>query len=115
MRALLVTVAAVVATLVPAAGHAVQVEPATSHPAHVRVSYLEPMTRGRVWLELNNGAAYRLKPCEWEDSRGCYWDAGTSGNGHGHSFVTVRVAGRACTLYVSRRYARRHDWCEVMR
>lgn len=32
--------------------------------------------------------AFRVLPdCEYEDSRNCRWDAGTAGNGIGHSFV----------------------------
>jgi hypothetical protein len=30
-----------------------------------------------------------LTPCEQEDSANCYWDAGTSGNGVGTSFVDI--------------------------
>jgi hypothetical protein len=30
-----------------------------------------------------------LTPCEYEDSNGCYWDAGQSGNGVGHSFTAL--------------------------
>lgn len=29
-------------------------------------------------------------PCKFEDSTNCFWDAGTQGNGHGHSFWTDR-------------------------
>lgn len=28
-------------------------------------------------------------PCEVEDSRNCYWDAGSSGNGEGQSFIDI--------------------------
>lgn len=30
-----------------------------------------------------------LPPCQMEDSQNCYWDAGTSGNGAGHSFIDI--------------------------
>lgn len=30
-----------------------------------------------------------MKPCEYEDSNGCYWNAGRSGNGRGSSFVAA--------------------------
>lgn len=30
-----------------------------------------------------------LPPCEYEDSNGCYWDAGTAGNGQGTSFIAL--------------------------
>jgi hypothetical protein len=32
-----------------------------------------------------------LPPCPTEDSDGCYWDADTMGNGHGHDVVTLPV------------------------
>lgn len=34
--------------------------------------------------------ALRVGPCEYEDSRNCYWDAGRMGNGVGNSFVDLR-------------------------
>lgn len=37
-----------------------------------------------------------LPPCEYEDSPNCAWDASTSGNGIGHSFVDL--AGTAYYL-----------------
>lgn len=30
------------------------------------------------------------QPCEYEDSNGCYWDAGQSGNGVGRSFTALK-------------------------
>lgn len=30
-----------------------------------------------------------LTPCEYEDSRNCYWDADVAGNGEGVSFIDV--------------------------
>jgi hypothetical protein len=30
-----------------------------------------------------------LPPCEYEDSSNCFWDAGSSGNGVGHSFYDI--------------------------
>lgn len=33
--------------------------------------------------------AQHLPACEWEDSRNCSWNATTSGNGAGVSFVDV--------------------------
>ena len=43
-------------------------------------------------------------PCELEDGSGqtvCRWDAGTSGNGIGSSFVTVNVGGASLVIYDS--------------
>jgi hypothetical protein len=30
-----------------------------------------------------------MKPCKFEDSHNCYWDAKTRGNGRGRSFVDL--------------------------
>jgi hypothetical protein len=81
---------AVLAPVAPAA--AVQLESADRQVDTVRVTYVEPIGRRALYVELNNGAAYRLKPCRYEDGRMCYWDAGDRGNGIGSSFV--RVSGR---------------------
>lgn len=74
--------------LVPAA-HADQLEPADRNVTRVRVTYVEPIGARRLFVELNNGAAYRLNPCRYEDGRQCYWDADDRGNGVGRSFVAV--------------------------
>lgn len=50
-------------------------------------------------------------PCQLEDSVNCFWDAGESGNGSGHSFFAVRVRDEVCVLYGEDRYARRHNHC----
>ena len=55
-----------------------------------------------VWL---------TRPCAYEDSVNCYWDAGDTGNGGGHSFFAVRVRDQVCVLYGDDRYARRHNRC----
>lgn len=34
-------------------------------------------------------ASIALTPCEFEDSRNCYWNASERGNGQGSSFVNV--------------------------
>lgn len=78
---------AVLAPVAPATAH--QLEPADRHVETVRVSYVEPVGRRALYVELNNGAAYRLKPCRFEDGRMCYWDADDRGNGIGRSFVVV--------------------------
>lgn len=85
----LATVATITSTT---AAEAVQLEKADRDVTTVRVSYVEPVGARALYVEINNGAAYRLNPCRYEDGRHCYWDAGTSGNGAGDSFV--RVAGR---------------------
>jgi hypothetical protein len=55
------------------------------------------------------------RPCEYEDSVNCYWDAGDTGNGGGHSFFAVRVRDQVCVLYGEDRYARRHNHCAPLR
>ena len=68
-----------------------QLEPATSDPERVRVTYIEQVgpRRGYV-VELNTGAVWRLPRCRVEDGRNCLWDAGRFGNGIGRSFVDIR-------------------------
>lgn len=86
----------------PGRAYAEQLEPAEHTVKHVRVvTHTEQTAPRRMFVELNNGAAYRLRPCHYEDSHGCYWNASTMGDGYGWSFVSVRVAGRGeCTLYL---------------
>lgn len=96
--AALVAAVIVLAPFTPTPSHAVQLEPADRKVETVRVAYAEHTANGRLFVELNNGAAYRLNPCRYEDGRHCYWDAGNSGNGIGHSFVVV--AGRV--IYTNR-------------
>jgi hypothetical protein len=55
------------------------------------------------------------RPCAYEDSVNCYWDAGDTGNGGGHSFFAVRVRDQVCVLYGEDRYARRHNHCSPLR
>lgn len=78
--------------LSPGRAYAVQLESADRQVDTVRVTYVEPVGARKLYVELNNGAAYRLNPCRVEDGRQCYWDAGDTGNGAGSSFV--RVSGR---------------------
>lgn len=40
-------------------------------------------------LALLGGTAVAMTPCQTEDSTMCYWDAGTSGDGYGTSFVSI--------------------------
>lgn len=76
----------------PGRAYAVQLESADRQVSTVAVSYVEPVGARKLYVELNNGAAFRLNPCRVEDGRQCYWDAGDMGNGAGSSFV--RVSGR---------------------
>lgn len=36
----------------------------------------------------------RLKPCEYEDSMNCYWNARSMGNGRGDSFIVIGTEDR---------------------
>lgn len=77
----------------PGRAYAGQLEPADRDVSHIRVSYVEPVGRVALYVELNNGATYRLRPCRLEDGSGqrggCYWDAGDRGNGIGDSFAVI--------------------------
>ena len=58
------------------------------------------------------------RPCPEEDSVNCFWDAGSRGNGVGHSFYVRQFPGKAkmvCVMYVKPRDARRWDYCEATR
>jgi len=55
--------------------------------------------------------SWLTRPCAHEDSVNCYWDAGTQGNGGGHSFFAVRVGEQVCLLYGEDKYARHHNRC----
>lgn len=43
-----------------------------------------------------------MRPCKYEDSRSCVWDARHMGNGQGRSFVALR---NGSVVYVSHRVA----------
>lgn len=88
-RKLLPALALTLAALAPTAAHAEQIEPADRPVTTVRVTYVEPSGPRALYVELNNGATYRLNPCRVEDGRQCYWDADDRGNGAGRSFVVV--------------------------
>lgn len=81
--------AASILSLTAGTAAAVQLESADRDVTRVRVTYVEPIGARKLYVELNNGATYRLNPCRYEDGRNCYWDARTAGNGRGHSFVAV--------------------------
>ncbi|WP_344766215.1 hypothetical protein [Aeromicrobium panaciterrae] len=50
-------------------------------------------------------------PCADESANNCYWDAGTSGNGQGQSYVALATAdtGPACIYFTARP---QDDYCE---
>ncbi len=54
------------------------------------------------------------RPCEYEDSVNCYWDAGDQGFKGGYSFIVRQIprTGVVCVFYVDPTYARKHDRCE---
>lgn len=54
---------------------------------------------------------WQTRPCKYEDSVNCYWDAQARGNGEGHSFYSVRVGKKVCHLYWQKKYAKRHNYC----
>lgn len=51
---------------------------------------------------------WMTRPCKWEDSVNCYWDASTAGNGKGHSFYAICGNGTTAIVYTNRKYNRRH-------
>lgn len=91
--AFVAAVAAIATLLGITDAHADQIEPADRDVNTVRVTYVEPMGRVALYVELNNGATYRLRPCIYEDGssqpKGCFWDAGNRGNHVGDSFVVL--------------------------
>lgn len=54
---------------------------------------------------------WMTRPCAQEDGLNCYWDARSAGNGVGHSFYSVKVGRKMCTIYWGNRYARTHNNC----
>lgn len=54
------------------------------------------------------------RPCRYEDSINCYWDARSAGNGAGHSFYSIRVGRKVCTVYRNRIYNRSHGYCSAL-
>jgi hypothetical protein len=51
------------------------------------------------------------RACAQEDSVNCFWNARRQGNGHGHSFYSIRVGDQVCVIYWNRAYNRRHGHC----
>lgn len=57
------------------------------------ISLVTPVqkTKHLVWkVEWSDGKRLTLLPCKYEDSRHCYWQADTMGDGYGTSFVHAR-------------------------
>lgn len=90
--ALLATIAAVLVSSPANAAEArtVRLEPPTRHVQHVAVTSARPGPGSTLVIRFNTGSKWRVVPCKWEDSRNCYWDARSRGNGHGRSFVTLK-------------------------
>lgn len=85
---------------------------ASAEVIHPHITHREHSAPRRLYVEVNDGSAHTLRPCREEDSRRCYWDSRTRGNGVGHSFAAVHVKHHgACVLYLARRYGRHHDYC----
>lgn len=54
---------------------------------------------------------FMTRACPTEDSGDCYWDAGKSGNGEGHSFYAINIGKRVCIKYWNPKYGRKHNRC----
>lgn len=50
--------------------------------------------RKRATVSPRGAAITGLRPCEREDSEGCYWNARTRGNGAGQSFINLPGLGQ---------------------
>ena len=84
------------ATLTLAAGAVLTMAPAQAATAPTPHGVVSPMLS---------------KPCAAEDSINCFWDAGSMGNGTGHSFYSVRIGHKMCTIYWERDYNRKNGYC----
>lgn len=74
----------------PTAAHAEQVEAPDHKVDTARVTYAEfHPSRPLLYVELNDGSTWRLRPCRVEDGRHCFW-VSTRGNGIGRSWIVVR-------------------------
>lgn len=58
-----------------------------------------------------NPPRWMTSPCQYEDSRNCFWDATVQGNGNGHSFYAIRVGNKTCLVFWNNKYARKHNRC----
>jgi hypothetical protein len=64
-----------------------------SVPTKIWVSKITPVEKphNTVWrVEFSDGKKVVLWPCVYEDSRHCYWQADTMGNGTGRTFLHAR-------------------------
>jgi murein DD-endopeptidase MepM/ murein hydrolase activator NlpD len=74
----------------------------TPAPVRVPVAATRSSQTGRIApVRSYRTLAPTLAPCEYEDSTGCVWDAGTSGNGVGNSFVALDENGTTTLYYES--------------
>ena len=54
---------------------------------------------------------WQVRPCKFEDSSNCFWDAKARGNHQGQAFYVVKFPRRTCFLYWDNAYARTHNRC----
>ena len=66
-----------------------RIHPATRKVEHKRVVKVVRTTNGRGEAYFNNGAVWSMRPCPWEDSERCWWDAERMGNNAGRPFVRL--------------------------
>jgi hypothetical protein len=105
-------IAAALATFALVASFAPHADAATPHPRtvkvmnathkakHKRLVYVRAEMGGgsdnhadsRVLATFNDGSMYLVRRCAREDSPRCFWDARTSGNRRGRSFVRLSGA-----------------------
>lgn len=55
------------------------------------------------------------RPCRYEDSVNCVWDANRRGFIGGQSFIVRKIprTGETCIFFTNQAYARRHDNCST--
>jgi hypothetical protein len=88
--ALMGTLLGVAMLVTPAHARAVQLgEPKVERVHHDPVLYVEHVQRRWYYVELADGSSWMFTPCRQEDSRNCWWNAQTRGNGEGTSFVNI--------------------------
>lgn len=70
----------------------IRVEHATHNVKHRRVVDVDEVDSrgtGRYLVWFNNGSAFYMRGCVYEDGHRCVWNAHKRGNGIGHSFVQL--------------------------
>lgn len=55
-------------------------------------------------------AKWMTTPCAAEDSSNCYWDAGSTHNGHGHSWYAVCIDHHRVVIYWQHKYNLKHGY-----